>query len=173
MLLTRLFRNFHGLIVLRLWNGATLRLGNASLADSQAAFTLILHSPDVVRNLVLGRDRLRIPEAYFRGDIDFEGDFFAALGLKDHLNTIRLSPLDRLRALISAVRLTASGEALSASASPRPSLQGRAVKAHSKLENSDAIQFHYDVSNAFYARFMPFGWTRPWCTHVPTLSSLA
>ena len=154
VLLTRLFRNFHGLIVLRLWNGATLRLGNASLADSQAAFTLIFHSPDVVRNLVLGRDRLRIPEAYFRGEIDFEGNFFAALGLKDHLNTIRLSPFDRLRALIGAVRLTASDEALSGAVSPRQTLQGRAVKAHSKLENSNAIQFHYDVSNAFYALWL-------------------
>jgi cyclopropane-fatty-acyl-phospholipid synthase len=154
VLLTRLFRNFQGRIVLRLWNGTTLRLGHASLEDSQAAFTLIFNSPDVVRKMVLGRDRLRIPEAYFRGDIDFEGDFFAALALKDHLNTIRLSPFERLRALLGAVRLTAAGKALSGPASTRQSLQGRAVKDHSKLENSDAIQFHYDVSNAFYALWL-------------------
>ena len=154
VLLTRLFRNFNGSIALRLWNGATLRLGKASLQESHAGFTLIFHSPGVVRTMVLGRDRLRIPEAYFRGDIDFEGDFFAALGLKDHLNTIRLSALDRLRALLSAVRLTASDKASSGTESQRPSLQGRAVKAHSKLENSDAIQFHYDVSNEFYALWL-------------------
>ena len=153
-LLTRLFQDFNGSIVLRLWNGVTLRLGKTCLKESQAGFTLIFHSPGVVRTLVLGRDRLRIPEAYFRGDIDFEGDFFAALGLKDHLNTIRLSTFDRFRALLSAVRLTASDKASSAKQGQRPSLQGRAVKAHSKLENSDAIQFHYDVSNEFYALWL-------------------
>ena len=153
-LLTRLFRDFKGTIVLRLWNGTTLRLGKACLEESQAGYTLIFHSPGVVRTLVLGRDRLRIPEAYFRGDIDFEGDFFAALGIKDHLNTIRLSALDRLRTLLSAVRLTGSDKASSGTESLRPSLQGRAVKAHSKLENSDAIQFHYDVSNEFYALWL-------------------
>ena len=153
-LLTRLFRDFHGSIVLRLWNGTTLRLGKACLEESQATFSLIFHSPGVVRAMVLGRDRLRIPEAYFRGDIDFEGDFFAALALKDHLDTIRLSALDRLRALLSAARLTASDGALAGAGSLRASLHGRAVKAHSKLENSDAIQFHYDVSNEFYALWL-------------------
>ncbi len=153
-LLTRLFRDFNGSIVLRLWNGVTLRLGKTCLKETQAEFTLIFHSPGVVRAMVLGRDRLRIPEAYFRGDIDFEGDFFAALGLKDHLNTIRLSALDRLRALLGAVRLTASDQALSGSRSARQSLHGRAVKVHSRLENSDAIQFHYDVSNEFYALWL-------------------
>ena len=153
-LLTRLFRDFKGTIMLRLWNGTTLRLGKACLDESQAGFTLIFHSPGVVRTLVLGRDRLRIPEAYFRGDIDFEGDFFAALGLKDHLNTIKLSTLDRLRGLLSAVRLTPSDGASYGSVRQRPSLEGRAVTAHSKLENSDAIQFHYDVSNEFYALWL-------------------
>ena len=154
VLLTRLFRDFHGSIVLRLWNGAILRLGKAGVDGSQAGFTLTFNSPGVVRTMLLGRDPLRIPEAYFRGDIDFEGDFFSALGLKDHLNTIRLSTFDRLRALLVAVRLTASDETLSGSRSARQSLRGRAVKAHSKLENSDAIQFHYDVSNEFYALWL-------------------
>jgi cyclopropane-fatty-acyl-phospholipid synthase len=153
-LLRRLFRDFDGSIVLRLWNGVTLSLGKTCLKESQARFTLIFHSPGVVRTMVLGQDRLRIPEAYFRGDIDFEGDFFAALGLKDHLNTIRLSALDRIRALLSASRLMASDKASSGPQSQRASLQGRAVKAHSKVENSDAIQFHYDVSNEFYALWL-------------------
>ena len=153
-LLTRLFRDFHGTIVLRLWNGATLRLGKASLEESHAGFTLIFHSPGVVRTTVLGRDRLRIPEAYFRGEIDFEGDFFAALALKDHLNTIRLSAFERLRALLGAFRLTAAGNTLSGLGGARQSLQGQAVKAHSRLENRGAIQFHYDVSNEFYALWL-------------------
>ena len=43
-LLTRLFRDFKGTIVLRLWNGTTLRLGKACLEESQAGYTLIFHA---------------------------------------------------------------------------------------------------------------------------------
>jgi cyclopropane-fatty-acyl-phospholipid synthase len=154
ILLGRLFRNFRGSIVLRLWDGSTLRLGKAGQEDSLHTFTLIFHNPRVVRIVVLGRDRLRLAEAYFRGDIDFEGDFFAALGLKDHLNTIKLSSIDKLQALFSAARMGLSDLLLSSSSGTRPTLEAQAVKAHSKSENSDAIHFHYDVSNAFYALWL-------------------
>lgn len=46
-----------------------------------------------------------MPETYFRGNIDIERDFFAALVLKDHLNTIRLSVFDQLLALLSMIRI--------------------------------------------------------------------
>ncbi len=154
LLLARLFRNFHGSILLRLWNGSTLRFGKACQAGSQDAFTLIFHNPRVVRTIVLGRDRLRLADAYFRGDIDFEGDFFAALGLKDHLNTIELSIIDKIHVLCSAILLGASDLRLPPSNAARSSLHAQEVKAHSKLENSDAIRFHYDVSNAFYALWL-------------------
>ena len=56
--------------------------------------------------------------------------------------------------MLGAARLTASDGALSGAGSQRASLHGRAVKAHSKLENRNAIQFHYDVSNEFYALWL-------------------
>ena len=153
VLLKRVFRSFDGSFALRLWNGITLRLGNAVAQEPDPRFTLVCRDPGVVRSIVLGRDRLRLAEAYFRGDIDVEGDFFAALGLKDHLNSIRLSTLDRLGVLRSALRLRVS-DALPAHGGPPLALHGRAVKAHTKAENRDAIQFHYDVSNAFYALWL-------------------
>ena len=100
--------------------------------------------------MVLGRDPLRLAEAFFRGDIDIEGDFFAALGLKDHLHSIRLSFRDRLGALLTALRLRAPNDARPGPGSHLSPLHGRAVKAHSKTENRAAISFHYDVSNEFY-----------------------
>ena len=153
-LLKRLFCSFDGSFALRLWNGATLRLGKASPEAAEPRFSLVCRNPSVVRSLVLGGDRLRIAEAYFRGDIDIEGDFFAALSLKDHLNSIRLSARDRLFALLGALRLPVSGDAQPATASRLASLHAPAVKAHSKAENRGAIQFHYDVSNAFYALWL-------------------
>ena len=126
-LLKRLFRSFDGSLALRLWNGTTLRLGNAAPHASDPSFTLVCHHPGVVRSMLLGRDPLRLAEAYFQGDIDVEGDFFAALCLKDHMHSIRLSLRDRLGALLTALRLPAPGEARPDSQSPRSTLHGRAV----------------------------------------------
>ena len=149
-LLQRLFRGFDGSLALRLWNGTTLKLGNAAVHALDPSFTLVCHDSGFVRSMVLGRDPLRLAEAYFRGDIDIEGDFFAAICLKDHLDSIRLSLRDRLGALFTALRLHSPGAARSASGSHRSTLHGRVVKAHSKTENRAAISFHYDVSNEFY-----------------------
>lgn len=104
--------------------------------------------------MVLGRDPLRLAEAYFRGDIDVEGDFFAALSLKDHLRSIQMSSRDRLITLLAALRLSSSAGEAPNTASDRNTLHGRGVKAHSKSENRDAIAFHYDVSNEFYALWL-------------------
>lgn len=152
-LLKRLFCRFDGRLALRLWEGTTLVLGNAAMDDAQPKFTLVCRSPNVIRSMVLGRDLLRFPEAYFRGDIDIEGDFFAALALKDHLRAIRMSTLERLSILFSAARLRTACVQNPSTGTESP-LKRRSVKTHSKVENQDAIAFHYDVSNAFYALWL-------------------
>lgn len=156
-LLTRLFRGLDGTVALRLWNGTLLELGGrgrAALAGESQTFTLVCRSPAAVRAMVLGRDPLRLAEVYFRDDVDIEGDFFAALGLKDHLRSIRMSWRDRLGAMAAALRLCLSDRTAPVRATERASLYGRSVKDHSKAENRDAIAFHYDVSNAFYALWL-------------------
>lgn len=118
VLLKRLFHSFNGAVSFQLWSGVTLRLGNGPADGVEPRFTLVCRNPGVVRSMILGRDRLRLAEAYFRGDLDIEGDFFAALGLKDHLNDIRLCLRDRLITLLGAARLGASVDM-----SPSPPLQ--------------------------------------------------
>lgn len=147
-LLKHLFRSFDGSLAMRLWNGATLRLGADAAHETEPPFTLVCRSPSVVRAMVLGRDPLRLVDAYFRGDVDIEGDFFAALELKDHVHSIRLSFHDRLGALLAVLRLRTPG--LERPARRNMSRSGLSVKAHSKSENRAAISFHYDVSNEFY-----------------------
>ncbi len=153
-LLKRLFRGFEGSLALRLWNGTTLRLGSAGHESPSPAFTLVCQHQSVVRSMVLGRDPLRLVEAYFRGEMDIEGDFFAALSLKDHLHSIRMSALDRITALVSALRLPSPRAAKTGVAAANSPLQRRSVRAHSKTENQGAIAFHYDVSNEFYALWL-------------------
>lgn len=147
-LLKRLFRSFDGSLAMRLWNGSTLRLGADAAHETEPPFTLVCRSPSVVRAMVLGRDPLRLVDAYFRGDVDIEGDFFAALELKDHVHSIRLSFHDRFGALLAGLRLRKPG--VERPARLNTSRSGLSVKAHSKSENRAAISFHYDVSNEFY-----------------------
>jgi cyclopropane-fatty-acyl-phospholipid synthase len=156
-LLQRMFKNFAGELNIRLWNGASLALGRTVASDAPPPFTLVFHHPNVVRSMVLGRDPLRLAEAYFRGDIDIEGDFFAALRIKDYLRAICLSHRDRLLTLFSAIRLrshvnnTVYAELQAKTkANHQAPAHGGIVKSHSKSENDEAIQFHYDVSNQFY-----------------------
>lgn len=152
MLLQRLFSGFDGSLAVRLWNGSSLRLGAGATHEPEPPFTLVCRSPSVVRALVLGRDPLRLVDAYFRGDVDIEGDFFAALALKDHVQSIRLPLHHRLGALLAVLRLRKP--AIERPARPNRSHGRLSVKAHSKAENRAAISFHYDVSNAFYGLWL-------------------
>lgn len=56
--------------------------------------------------------------------------------------------------LFSALSLPSSAAASVESQSRRTSHHGEAVKAHSKTGNRASIQFHYNVSNEFYALWL-------------------
>ena len=72
-LLHRLFQRFDGHLALRLLEETLLELGRTAHHDEpEPRYTLICRSPGVVRSMVLGRDPLRMAEAYFRGEIDIE-----------------------------------------------------------------------------------------------------
>jgi cyclopropane-fatty-acyl-phospholipid synthase len=154
LLLIRLFSRSPVSITLRLWNDAMVKVGAPDPGGSQPPFVLAFRNPEAVCSAVLGRDPLRLAEAYFRGDLDIDGDFFAALGLRDHLQSLQLTVGEQIGAAASVLRL----RALNADRGPHFNrwlpAHGRTVKAHSKAENRDAIQFHYDVSNEFYALWL-------------------
>jgi cyclopropane-fatty-acyl-phospholipid synthase len=160
-LLAQVFQRLPGSITVRLWSGAAFRVGAAAVAGGASAastasstgeprFVLAFRNPETVSEMVLGRDPLRLAEAYFRGDVDIEGDFFAALSLKDHLESIKMPLRDRLSATFMALKLRMQNQHAAPNADEIVPSHGPDVKAHSKDENRDAIQFHYDVSNEFY-----------------------
>jgi cyclopropane-fatty-acyl-phospholipid synthase len=159
-LLRTVFRRLPFSLAIRLWTGPTVLVG----AEGQAAdprFALSFKNPHAVSALILGKDPLRLAEAYFRSELDIEGDLFAALRLKDHLEALRLPIGERLSALLMARKLrslnkrvshesSASGIDDSQRAERSAPTHGREVRGHSRDENRDAIHFHYDVSNEFY-----------------------
>jgi len=159
-LLLRLFRRYPGVLSLRLWNGTTVRAGTDVAAGGEAAsgqdspFTLVFRSPEAVWSAVLGNDPLALADAYFRGELDIEGDFFAALSIKDHLDALQMPLAEKLLAAFTALRLRMLNAAAHHSERLFAPSDAPRIKAHSKAENRDAIHFHYDVSNEFYALWL-------------------
>jgi cyclopropane-fatty-acyl-phospholipid synthase len=153
-LLTRLFRRLPISLTVRLWNGVSVQVGAVNSGAQESPFTLVFRNPEVVWSAVLGRDPLRLADAYFRGEMDIEGDFFAALGLKEHLQSLQMSAGEQIGAAVTALRLRVMNFHERQSQVRWSPARGRTVKAHSKAENRDAIHFHYDVSNEFYALWL-------------------
>jgi cyclopropane-fatty-acyl-phospholipid synthase len=153
-LLMRLFRRYPGVITVKLWNGASIRAGTDAASGPDSPFTLVFRSPEVVWSAVLGRDPLALADAYFRGELDIEGDFFAALNIKDHLDALQMPLVEKLLAASTALRLRMLNAAAHHTERLFAPSDAPRIKAHSKAENRDAIHFHYDVSNEFYALWL-------------------
>jgi len=151
-LLMRLFRRYPGSVSLRLWDGTAIRAGAAGAEDS--SFTLVFRTPETVWSAVLGRDPLALADAYFRGELEIEGDFFAALSIKDHMDALQMPRGEKLLAAFTAMRLKLLNAAAHHTERLFTPTDAPRIKAHSKLENRQAIHFHYDVSNEFYALWL-------------------
>jgi cyclopropane-fatty-acyl-phospholipid synthase len=151
-LLMRLFRRYPQGLTLRLWDGTSIRAG--AVNGQESPFTLVFRTPETVWSAVLGRDPLALADAYFRGELDIEGDFFAALSIKDHLDALQMPRGEKLLAAFAALRLKMRNAAAQHTERLFAPSNAPRIKAHSKLENREAIHFHYDVSNEFYALWL-------------------
>ena len=140
----RVFRRYTGSLGVRLWGGTVISLGR----DSPVA-TVVVHTAKLLRELAWRPDPLRLAEAYF-GEIDVEGDLYALLKERIHLQSLTLSIRDRL-ALFSAALFPSSSSTLVRhdNVSVRWSKPWQARK-HSKTHSREAMAYHYDVSNEFY-----------------------
>jgi len=138
----------------RLWEGTVW-----PDAEVQAPATVVLRHPGALRAMFLPGDEVGLAEAYLFDDFDIEGSveavvdtFLQAAGPEGP------SLFQRLRAARNLHRLPAD--------TIHPWLQehgqqrlkrGRARlsgRSHSKRRDREAIGFHYDVSNEFYALWL-------------------
>jgi len=133
-------RNF----AVRLWDQAEIP------ADSGPAFTLVLTHPGALRRMFAAPVELAMGEAYIYGDLDIEGDFFAALGLVDSLAGLSLTAAEAAILFRAIQRLPNSG--------PQRDMRRRPANllgtVHSRERDREAIRFHYDVGNEFYALWL-------------------
>lgn len=150
-ILSRLFRDFDGGLRICLWDGSEMHLG-----CDQPAFSLIFRSAKAFQELVLSRDPLCLAESYFQGLIDIDGDLYSALKLRHHLASLQLSLIEKAELAAKALRIKPNKTASTGSDAPKWAKtfgQKLGISSSKKL-NRDAISFHYDVSNDFYAHWL-------------------
>jgi cyclopropane-fatty-acyl-phospholipid synthase len=116
----------------------------ASLGPSDADARLIVRSRRALRRIVGAPGELGFARAYVAGELDLEGDIYAALGTLD-----RLPPAPTLvRHWLSAAR--AVGLRGLRPLPPPPEEARLHGRRHTRARDAAAISHHYDVSNAFY-----------------------
>jgi cyclopropane-fatty-acyl-phospholipid synthase len=129
---------------LRAWDGST-----TGPADSAA--TLVVRSPRALRRILWRPDELGIGRAYVSGDLDVEGDLYAALSLPSMLSRTDRPQLvmdrrERAVALRTALRVGALGPP----PPPPPEESRLRGRLHTTGRDACAISHHYDVGNDFY-----------------------
>ena len=60
------------------------------LGPAEAPATVVVRSPAALRRIVTAPGELGFGRAYVAGDLDVEGDIFAALGLRDRLPEVQI-----------------------------------------------------------------------------------
>lgn len=120
----------------RLWDGSSFG------ADS--ATTILVRSPDAIRRALFRPGELGLARAFVAGDLDVDGDIFAALEAYQGGDTRWPSATTGAAAL---ALLRALGPRPPAPPPEEARMQGR---RHSQDRDAAAISHHYDVSNAFY-----------------------
>lgn len=135
--LSYLFKDYLGSFVIQLWNDSKLFIGN-----DFSAFTLRIKDAGVLRDLILFRDPVRLAEAYFDGSIEVDGDFNAALSLRNYLESLKLPFITKLNLALKVLFLNNHKSALPLAFSR----DGESPRQNGK----ETIAFHYDISNDFY-----------------------
>ncbi len=131
----------------RLWDGNIWRPDQET--QEPARFTIVLQHPGALRKMFLPLNDLTLGEAYIYNDFDIEGDIEAVFPLAEHFMGNRWGKLEQARFGKRLLRLPNTGH-------PRP---GDAVAKlrgtrHSKERDRQAVAYHYNRSNDFYALWL-------------------
>jgi cyclopropane-fatty-acyl-phospholipid synthase len=135
---------------LRLWNGEVLPLGPTARTD----LAIAVNSPVAITRL-LRRPRLTtLIDQFVAGTLAIEGgtllDLAAARGTASRGLARRLNKFRLARALLPFLLARTSGE----SGETLAFAGNQAVRADAGRDDKALVQFHYDLSNAFYALFL-------------------
>src|SRR2546428_11239022 len=97
-LLRRVFAGAGVPLAFRLWDGTTVRVGGES------PFAIVFGSPGVFRRILRRPTPLRFGEAYIDGELDIEGDFFAAMRAAGEIERLHVPLRTRVAVLAALLR---------------------------------------------------------------------
>lgn len=106
---------------------------------------VVIRSPDALRRIVTMPGELGFARAYVAGEIDVEGDIYAALALQDRLPQIRLRP-----PMVAKLVQELGGWREIRPLPPPPEEARLRGLPHTKARDRAAVGHHYNVSNKFY-----------------------
>ncbi len=98
-ILREVFGHIPGAFGFRLWDGQEVRLGS-----DRPVCTAVIKTPETFVRLMRDPSPYNFAEAYVESAIDLEGDLFAAMDVANAVEQIRLSPMQKVRILLSLWR---------------------------------------------------------------------
>jgi len=129
----------------RLWEGTVW----PDESSTSPRFTLVLNHAGALREMLLPPTELNLGEAYIYGDFDVEGDLVAAFAIVETFESLDLGLGEKLGLAWKLRSLPDEG-------SSRDGRRAANVSGerHSRKRDSEAISYHYDVSNEFYSLWL-------------------
>lgn len=143
----------------RLWTGRVLEADS----NGDSLFTLVLTHPGSLRRMLLPPGELTLAEAYLRGDFDVEGDIVALMSQAEKFERLGLGDWFSLLRRVRTLPKTDPPQQYESGRQPIQ-LSGR---QHSKARDEQAVTYHYDTGNDFYALFLG-RWMAYSCAYFPT-----
>ena len=133
-------------IVFRLWDGTCW----PERPETPPLATIELCHPGALRRLFLPLSERALGESYLRGDYAVTGDLEATFQLRDRIDAVVRSPATALK-VVQLLRQLPQTEPAGV---PLPRRAGLRGLLHSRERDREAIQYHYDLSNEFYALWL-------------------
>lgn len=115
---------------------------------ADAGTTIDIRSAVALRRLLSAPGELGLVRGYIAGDIDVQGDIYALLDLREHVQ-VPLGP-SGWPALARLARVARATGALWRTPARPPEEARMRGRRHSRSRDAAAISHHYDVSNDFY-----------------------
>jgi len=146
LILRHIFGGYHPRdFAFRFWDGTVWEPDPGHVAH----FTFVLRHPGALRKMFLRADELSLGEAYIYDDFDLEGDINAAFVMAERLFATRMSLAEKARVAGLLMRLPPDGGG-------HPGRQAVRLHGalHSKERDRQAVTYHYNVSNDFFALWL-------------------